>query len=213
MEFLEVIERRATVLLFKDEAVPLKFIKEWVRSAGMAPSLNNAQPWRYLAILNPNRIDKIEQLFSSRQGELLPEPALPEAADAGGVRARSRLFFFSRALRTAPALIAVAMAPYESTIDPALDPAELTSKEVEALRGHPELAVGASIQNFLLAATNSGYTTAWVSGPFMARDELEAYLELSPPWRLASLIAVGRSDGSYNPRPKKTFEEIFELLS
>ncbi|MBU1429975.1 nitroreductase family protein [Myxococcota bacterium] len=213
MEFLEVVARRASVYHFTSEAVPVEDLKQMVRVAGMTPSVNNAQPWRYLAVIKGAQILQIRSDFRARIREIFPDPGLLQAADDEGVKARERMLRFSEALATAPALIAVAFKPYDSQIDSILDPAELTFDEMVALRGDPDkLAVGASIQNMILSATNLGYGCCWISAPLMAAKEIEALLGLQVPWRLASLIAVGRPAHPVIPRPKKTLEEIFEVL-
>lgn len=43
----------------------------------------------------------------------------------------------------------------------------------------------------LLAATELGYGSCWLSGPLVAREALEALLGIDAPQRLAALVAVG----------------------
>lgn len=213
MEFLDVVARRASIYHFTSEEIPVEDLKRMVTVAGMTPSVNNAQPWRYLAVVKGAQILQIRSEFRARMREIFPDPGLLQAADDEGVKARGRMLRFSEALATAPALIAVAFKPYDSQVDSILDPAELTFDEMVSLRGDPDkLAVGASVQNLILAATNLGYGCCWISAPLMAAKEIEALLGLQVPWRLVSLIAVGRATCPSLPRPKKTIEEIFEVL-
>ncbi len=52
MELKDVIEARASVRQFADEEVCNDDLREMVRLAHLAPSVNNSQPWRFVAIKN-----------------------------------------------------------------------------------------------------------------------------------------------------------------
>ncbi|HCX99450.1 MAG TPA: nitroreductase, partial [Bacteroidales bacterium] len=52
MELKKVIETRASVRKYTPEPVSLTDIKEMVRLASLAPSVNNYQPWQFIAITN-----------------------------------------------------------------------------------------------------------------------------------------------------------------
>ncbi len=80
------------------------------------------------------------------------------------------------------------------------------------MRGYPDIqSIGAAVQNLLLAALDIGYGTCWLSGPVVAREEIEACLDIQTPWRLAAMVAVGKPFGNATQREKKPIEEIFEL--
>jgi nitroreductase len=52
MELKEVIEKRVSIRTFTDEPVAVSDIKEIIKRAGLAPSINNSQPWKFIAITN-----------------------------------------------------------------------------------------------------------------------------------------------------------------
>jgi len=50
MEFAELVEKRVSVRQFRPDLVALAHVREMVRLASLAPSPNNQQPWRFIAV-------------------------------------------------------------------------------------------------------------------------------------------------------------------
>ena len=50
MELKKAIELRTSVRSFLPDAVPVNDIKEMIRLGGLAPSINNYQPWSFILI-------------------------------------------------------------------------------------------------------------------------------------------------------------------
>jgi nitroreductase len=48
MDFAALAEQRVSVRQFRPDPVAPGHIREMVRLAGLAPSPNNQQPWRYI---------------------------------------------------------------------------------------------------------------------------------------------------------------------
>ena len=75
--FYEVMRQRRTVRMFSDRPVPVETIEWVVRAAGTAPSGANKQPWRFVAIGDPEmkrriRIaaeDEEREFYGRRAGE------------------------------------------------------------------------------------------------------------------------------------------------
>ncbi len=206
MELRTAIQTRASVRQYAEGSVPVDDLREMVRLAGLAPSANNSQPWRYIAITNK---EILREMASAVKAKI--NATLPDSADEARKKAKSQVEWFSTFFQDAPAVFAVAACPYRAVIDDAL-PEGLSHEELNALRGHPDVqSIGASVQNLLLAAVEMGYGTCWMSGPLLARKELEQILGLESPWSLAALVTVGRPGASAKQREKKPVEEIFEL--
>lgn len=208
MELRTAIETRASVRHFAEGAVPVDDLREMVRLAGLAPSANNAQPWRFIGITNRDLLKDMASTVKAKIDEMLPD-----SPDEAKKKTKSQVEWFSTFFADAPAVFAVASCPYRAIIDDALPPG-FTHQEMNALRGHPDVqSIGASIQNLLLAALDMGYGGCWMSGPLLARHELERLLSLEAPWSLAALVVVGKPGTSVKPREKKSVGEIFELRS
>ncbi|MEJ5297286.1 MAG: nitroreductase family protein [Armatimonadota bacterium] len=205
MEFRTVVETRGSVRQFAKDAIPREDLREMVRLAGLAPSVNNAQPWKFVVVTNHELLEKMASAIHSKLDAMLPD-------DPAGKNAKSKVDWFSTFFVDAPAVIAVLRCPYDAVVDQVLPAANLTHDDINQMRGCPDLqSIGAAIQNLLLAATDLGYGACWLSGPLVARQDLESLLGVSEPWSLAALVAVGRPAGEVRQKEKKPVEEILEF--
>jgi nitroreductase len=187
MEFSELVEKRVSVRQFASDAVPPAHVREMVRLAGLAPSPNNQQPWRFIAVTRKALLRDMAAAVRQRLQVLLPEPASDDAR-----RAVQRVEWFSTFFADAPLVVAVTRQPYASVIARTLSGSSLTADDINAMRGHPDVqSIGAAIEHLLLAATSLGYGSCWLSGPLIAREALEALLGVEAPQQLAALVAVG----------------------
>lgn len=197
MELIKVIEERTSIRHFIDEPVDLDDIKEMVRLAGLAPSINNYQPWKYYIIINKELLDLMASEVT------LSIASMPESQTRVAKLLKNQVAWFSTFFREAPALVALAGKPYETDIGKGVT---ISHEELNRIRNYPDLqSAGASIQNFLLAATAKGYGTCWMSGPLFAREKLEEILKIEKPWSLITFIALGKPG---KKQPKRTKRDI-----
>ena len=209
MEFAELVEKRVSVRQFRPDLVALAHVREMVRLASLAPSPNNQQPWRFIAVTRKRLLREMADAVRARLKDLLPASASEDAR-----RAAQRVEWFSTFFADAPLVMAVTRQPYESVIARALATSSMSAAEINALRGHPDIqSIGAAIEHLLLAATGFGYGTCWLSGPLIAREALEALLGVEAPEQLAALVAVGVPDSTpaagHDRRP---VEEILRFI-
>jgi nitroreductase len=209
MDFAELVERRVSVRQFRPDPVPPEHVREMVRLASLAPSPNNQQPWRFIAVTRRPLLQEMADAVRARLRSLLP-PAMSEDAR----RAAQRVEWFSTFFAGAPLLIAVTRQPYESVIARAVAGSSLSAADVNAMRGYPDVqSIGAAIEHLLLAATGLGYGSCWLSGPLIAREALEALLGVETPEQLAALVAVGLPAAPPNEgHDRRPLEEILRFL-
>lgn len=188
MELIDAITERQSVRQFADEPIDDETIRELIHLASLAPSPNNTQPWRFIALANA------ELLGQMRAAVLEAVDALPlDTASDEGKKARKKVQHFATFFADAPLVLAVLLEPYRAVVQTALGPASPSPEAVNVLRGQPDLqSVGAAVQNLLLAATDRGLGGCWLSGPMIAREALEGLLGVEQPWRLATLVALGK---------------------
>jgi nitroreductase len=207
MELRNAIEKRASVRQFISNPVPEEHLREMVRLAGLAPSVNNSQPWKFIAITNRQLLKDMAEIVRKAI-----ETCLPICDDEGEKNARAQVEWFSTFFGQAPAVIAVTQCRYTAIVDDALEHTNLTHEDMNALRGHPDIeSIGAAVEHILLAAVDMGYGACWLSGPLIARDALEECLGLHDSWHLAAMVALGKPVHQTEQREKKPVEEIFEL--
>ena len=210
MDFREVMERRSSCRKFRPDPIDPETLRELVRLAGLAPSPANAQPWRFIAVSNKTLLETMAAEVRRRTEEVFPAPRTKP-----GRAAFERLLWFSTFFAEAPVVIFAALSPYRAVAAEALEGhAHPTHDEINAMRQQPDLqCLGAAIEHLLLAATGLGLAGCWLAAPLVARREMEQILGLTPPWRLASLVAVGRPALLLNTeKERKPLEQIFELI-
>lgn len=208
MEFRQVVETRSSVRQFRPDPVPPADLREMVQLAGRAPSPNNAQPWRFIAITNRPLLARMAAAVKEKLAQLAPPPKSRELQEA-----RARVEWSSTFFGGAPAVIAVALGPYRAVLDDVVAGTPLSHDAINELRLRPDIqCLGAAVENLLLAAADMGYGGCWLSGPLVAREDLERILGVAPPWRLAALVALGRPTATQRPaRDRKSVDEIFEI--
>ncbi len=208
MELQDVIEKRASIRMFNDKPVPVEHIKEIVRRAGLAPSINNSQPWKFISITNEEMIEQMGKIVQKKVLDYFPHENIKEK-----MMAQAKVLRFSSFFMDAPVLIAVEMTPYQTVIEELLKGRELSLEDVNRLRNFPNIqSIGAAVENLILSAFDLGYGACWLSGLLIARDELEALLDIKSPNTLAACVAVGNPREFLSQRDKKPFDEIFKLI-
>lgn len=208
MELKDVIEKRASIRMFTDEKIPIEHVKEIVRRAGLAPSINNSQPWKFITIVNEELIEQMGKIVQKKVLEYFPHENIKEK-----MVAQAKVLRFSSFFMDAPVIIAVEMSPYKTVIEELLKGRELSLENVNRLRNYPNIqSIGAAVENLILSAFDMGYGACWLSGLLIAREELEELLNVKSPNTLAACVALGKPREIITQRDKKSFDEIFKLI-
>jgi len=204
MDLKQVIEIRTSIRNFTEEPVPVEDLKELVRRAGLAPSVNNYQPWKFYAVTNKDVLSKM----AFRVAEKIKE--LPANKSIASENVKSQVEWFATFFENAPAVIAMSMEDYESVLEKGV---QLSHEEINKMRNFPDMqSAGAAIQNMLLSAVDMGYGACWLSAPMMAKESLESILEIENPNHLIAFVAVGKPARDLKPKSKKSLNEIFKLI-
>ncbi|MBK8664016.1 MAG: nitroreductase family protein [Ignavibacteriales bacterium] len=208
MDLKETIERRRSVRHFKPESLPLDDIKEMVRLAGLAPSINNAQLWKFTAVTNKDIINNMSNIVNGKISGMLNAQE-----DKKGEKVKTTVSHFSTVFTDAPVVIAVQMKPYDAIVDTILEASGLSHDAMNKMRNYPDIqSIGAAIETIMLAATSMSDVCCWLTGLLVAREELEPILGVQEPYKLAACIAVGKPLESLPAREKLPLESIFEVI-
>ena len=208
MELLYNIQNRSSVRHFKSDPVPELVLRELVRRAGMAPSINNSQPWHFIAITKNEMLKEMAEIVRNKLNEVFSK-----LTDEKHIQIKDTVIHFSTFFENAPTAILVASKPYEAVIDKIASEAGLTHGELDEIRNHPKvMSVGAAVQNILLSAVDLGYEACWVSGFMIAKKELEKLLDIKPPFELNSMVIVGKRDEPVKFKARLPLEEIYRVI-
>jgi nitroreductase len=204
MELKAAIEARTSIRVFSDEKVKLNDIKEMVRLAGLAPSVNNFQPWRYIAIMNQDLLNRMADIVAKKID------MLPSTKSVAAANVKKQVTWFSTFFKDAPVLLVLVTRPYETVLENAV---ELTHDEINERRNHPDIqSAGASIQNILLAAVDMGYGACWLSGAMFARLEIEEMLKVKAPEKVLAFVVIGKPRAEHKPKEKPNLADSLEVI-
>jgi nitroreductase len=206
MELRNAIEQRQSIRSFTKEPVALSDIREMVRRAGLAPSVDNSQLWHFIAITNHALLNRMA-LAVSKGIDSLAEPGEMDIHQS----VLSRVEWFSTFFNDAPAVISLAMQHHEGILE---KESGLNQDVVNKMRVFPEIqSAGAAIQNILLTAVELGYGACWLSAPLIAGEELSKLMKLDPAWKLIAMVAIGKPFNHPNRKKKKTIDEILQVIT
>jgi nitroreductase len=204
MELKAAIEARTSVRVFKDEKIRLSDIKEMVRLAGLAPSVNNFQPWRYIAILNKDLLNRMADVVTEKIENL------PSTKSIAAKNVKNQVTWFSTFFKDAPVVLVLVTKPYETVLESGV---ELSHDEINVIRNYPDIqSAGASIQNILLSAVDMGYGACWLSGAMFARKEIEEMLKIKAPEKMLAFVVIGKPRSENKPKEKPNLADSMEII-
>ncbi len=198
MDFSELIYARRTVRRFTPEPVRQATLEKILKAGLAAPSPNNSVPWNISVITNGEIIQKMKGVVAEKLDMMFPK-IKPEQQST-----LEKIKLFSTIFANAPVVLAISTKDYSAPIFDLLKDSDFSHEQISNWRRHPELqATGAMVQNMLLAATEEGLGTCWVSGALVAKNELESILGQKE-MTLQTLVAVGHPDSQ--PHPKESLD-------
>jgi len=198
MDVFETMKGRQSIRKFRKDPVPREHILRMAEAASWAPTAGNSQNFRFIAVQERETIDRMRGIVDEIVSRVTGTDVVGE-----GKPTYQNLFAF------APAVICVVGAPYESATDRTLREKDPDRYKARRFHVNPGLqGISAGIAQFLLAACALGYGTCWMTGPLIAKQELESALSVRHPEELLAIIALGKPDAAPPKPPRKPASEI-----
>lgn len=168
MLLLEALEKRRSIRAYRPDAVPGELLDKIIYAASLAPSSFNEQPWRYYILTGESR---------QRLGEIMVQGThfLEEYIQMLGHEMNEHVLRWYSELGHAPVVVVCTL---QNTDD-------------ELMRDNGYLAIGSSIQNMLLTATELGLGSCYMTFSYWVRDELAGMLGVPEDRTIVGLIALG----------------------
>mgnify|MGYP001091042154 CR=1 FL=1 len=181
MELKDAIAQRRSIRVFDGRPVEREVIDRLIDASTYAPSRFNIQPWHFHVALGDAR---------RRVGEVmaLTTAYLDEYIDVLGPDGMEHAARFYADLGGAPVIIGISAKHME-------DPTEWLDDTI---------AVGAALQNFLLAAVDEGLAACSLTAPHWIRDKLVEVFEIPEGSDIMALIVVGYADETPWPKDRHT---------
>lgn len=163
---------RRDVRRFKPDPVPAALIEDLVRTAALAPSVGNSQPWRFVSVDTP----------ATREAVIVNFTACNAAALASYEGERAALYASLKlsGLREAPVHLAVFC---DHATEAGFGLGRKTMPETL------DYSVAAAIHTFWLCARAENLGVGWVS--IIDPAELSRTLDVPPAWKLIAYLCVG----------------------
>ncbi|HMF30069.1 MAG TPA: nitroreductase family protein [Candidatus Lokiarchaeia archaeon] len=199
VEFLT--SRRSYKRIFADQPLDPAIIEKIVNIAQWAPSAHNAQPWRFVAVIDPDRKQRLVSELSARFREDLVNDGMP--AKEIEVRVQHSIHTFS----AAPVLIVVC-GWTEDTLDEYPDAIRQLAERIMYTQ-----SVANGTCYLLLAAHACGLASCWYCAPLFAKDVVREVLDLPLTMDPLAFVTLGYPRGKASKAPlRKNVGEILTIL-
>ncbi|MEV4334839.1 coenzyme F420-0:L-glutamate ligase [Streptomyces sp. NPDC049597] len=193
----EAVTQRRTVRAFTDQPVDGGAVRRAVAAAVTAPAPHHTTPWRFVLLESESsRVRLLDAMREAWVADLRRDGASQEAI----ARRVRRGDVLRRAPYLAvPCLVAEGAHAYG---DERRDTAE---------REMFVTAVGAGIQNFLVALAGERLGSAWVSSTMFCREVVREVLGLPSAWDPMGAVAIGHPAAAPTARPARDAASFIEV--
>jgi coenzyme F420-0:L-glutamate ligase/coenzyme F420-1:gamma-L-glutamate ligase len=180
---------RRTIRAFTAEPVDAGAVRRAVATALTAPAPHHSQPWRFVLLESAAARERLlDAMLDAWIADLCRDGFTPEQ-----IARRTRR---GEPLRRAPLIIVPCL-----VLDAAhAYPDERRSAAEQAMF---TVAMGAAVQNLLIALAVEGLGSAWISSTLFCQEVAARAMDLPDGWRPAGAIAVGRPAEQAPARPPR----------
>jgi nitroreductase len=211
-ELVQLIKSRRSIRRWLKKPVPEDMLLQAVEMATWAPNGGNQQNWFFYVILDKNIINSMADAVRASADYVV---SLTEASQRENLTRWLKLF---DNFRNAPSVIAVAAAPYKSSLDEILSSREKVDPKVKQMGQWRSVAdtriqsVSSAIAYLLLVLHQMGLGAVWMTGPMQAKGDIEKILNVPEETDLVALIPVGYPAENPAPRDRKPVKDVTRVL-
>jgi coenzyme F420-0:L-glutamate ligase / coenzyme F420-1:gamma-L-glutamate ligase len=180
---------RRTIRDFTDAPVDPAAIRRAVATAVTAPAPHHSEPWRFVLVESAAaRLSLLDAMLDAWVADLRGDGFTPSQI--------ARRVRRGDPLRRAPLIIVPCLVPDAAHQYP-------DSRRNASEQAMFTVAMGAAVQNLLIALTVEGLGSAWISSTLFCQDVTVRALSLPPDWLPMGAVAVGHPAGSPRERPPR----------
>jgi coenzyme F420-0:L-glutamate ligase/coenzyme F420-1:gamma-L-glutamate ligase len=193
----DVLPARRTVRSFTSQPVDLAAVHRSIAAALTAPAPHHSSPWRFVIVSSASaRTALLDAMLAAWIADLRGDGFTEEQ-----IARRTRR---GLPLRDAPLIVVPCLEMSAAHAYP--DARRLAAEQVMFT-----VAMGAAVQNFLVALAVENLGSAWISSTLFCQDVAAGALELPEGWRPMGAVAVGHPAGpapTRGPRDPAAFTLI-----
>ena len=193
----DVLGERRTVRDFTDEPVDQAAVLRAITAALTAPAPHHSQPWRFAIVESPvARTRLLDDMLAAWVADLRGDGFTEEQ-----IARRTRR---GEPLRLAPLLIVPCLVTDAAHTYP--DPRRNAAERAMFL-----VAMGAGVQNLLVALAVEGLGSCWVSSSLFCGPVAAAALALPAGWEPMGAVGVGHAAAPPAPRPDRDANDVIVI--
>jgi coenzyme F420-0:L-glutamate ligase/coenzyme F420-1:gamma-L-glutamate ligase len=186
----EVLASRRTVRSFLPDRVDPALVQRAVAAAVTAPAPHHTTPWRFVLVdTDEARTALLQAMRAAWTADLTADGTPPEVIER-------RLAKSDALLGAAPYLVVPCLVTEGAHAYP-------DARRAAAEREMFLVAMGAGVQNFLVALANAGLGSCWVSSTLFCQADVRRALALPEGWDPMGAVAIGKPAESPKPRPPR----------
>lgn len=211
MANLDFIYNRKSVRQFKDTPIPKEDIVALLNAATYAPSPKHQQNWHFVVLQNKDLINKMADIVTISH-EIIGKLA----KDEKDFKRHMSVINYYTCFKYAPVVVLVYSCEYKMIEYKILKENNAPQEILDVLLSPQSAAqgIGAAVENFLLAATEMGYGTCYMTGPTHAKTEIENLIGFKKDgYELMSMISLGIAEENTPAQPpRKPLEEVVTFI-
>lgn len=193
------VTARRTVRDFAPERVQVASVRRAIAAAVTAPAPHHTTPWRFVLLDSVAVRDRLlDAMRDAWIADLRGDGFSPESIER---RVRRGEVLRRAPYLVVPCLVAEGANPYP-------DPRRSAAERAMFL-----LAMGAGIENFLVALAAEGLGSAWVSSTLFCADVVRHELEIPEHWEPMGTVAIGHAAGPPPERAPRSPDDYILLIS
>ncbi|WP_405921476.1 coenzyme F420-0:L-glutamate ligase [Streptomyces sp. NBC_00122] len=193
----EAVTQRRTVRAFTAEPVDPGAVRRAVAAAVTAPAPHHTTPWRF--VLLESEASRVRLLDAMRDAWIADLRSDGKSEESIAKRVRR-----GEVLRGAPYLVVPCMVT-DGSHDYGHARRDAAEREMFVV------AMGAGVQNFLVALAGERLGSAWVSSTMFCRDVVREVLGLPEDWDPMGAVAVGHAAQPPRERPSRSAADFIEV--
>ncbi len=185
----DVLAQRRTVRDFTAEPVSPEAVRRAIAAAVTAPAPHHSEPWRFAIVESgPAKTALLDDMLAAWTADL--------RRDGFSAEQIARRVRRGEPLRRAPLIIVPCLASDAAHAYP-------DQRRGAAERTMFVVAMGAAVQNLLVALAVEGLGSCWVSSTLFCQPVAAQSLGLPPGWEPMGAVGVGHPAGPPPPRPPR----------